>query len=147
MYKIKKKICICFQGKKLENEEFIDDLKNCINGSYRLGKCICKPGFTLKGGKECVKVNCKGGIFKNGKCQCPAGKTLKGNKCERPSNKKCQGGIIKFGFCICPYGKELHNGNCEPKNEVILSGTIIHSLCRSGQKYMNGKCQKGIIKN
>ncbi len=141
---LKNGICKCPQGKKIVNGNCIDTLKKCINGSYRLGKCICKPGFTLKGGKKCVKTNCEGGTFKNWKCQCPVGITLKDNKCEGHLHKKCLGGIIKFGKCICPQGTKLLNGNCAKKynhNGIFTNGKRSPlTLCRSGQKYMNGRC-------
>jgi len=134
---LKNRICKCPQGKMLVNGECIDDLKNCINGSYRLGKCICQPGFTLEGGKECVKANCEAGTFKNGKCQCPPGKTLIDNKCKRRLDMNCKGRTIRHRMCISPSGKQL------VKKQGVSHQTY---KCRPGQKFMNGRCAERIPK-
>jgi len=128
---LKKGKCICPQGKKILKGNCIDTPRKCINGLYRFGRCMCKSGFTLKGGKECVKTNCEGGIFKNGRCQCPSGKTLIGNKCAESLHKKCEGGKFGSGKCNCPVGKRLQNGKCSDFN---------YTPCRPGQKYMDGRC-------
>lgn len=42
------------------------------NQEYRMGSCVCKPGFQMIGG-NCVEA-CQGGmVMINGKCQCPSG--------------------------------------------------------------------------
>lgn len=70
--KIENGKCICPKNKKLLNGVCIySPLSNkCKNGVFSRDRCICHPGFKLKGKFECVKDNkCIGGTIVNGVCK------------------------------------------------------------------------------
>lgn len=58
--------------------------KKSLKDGVKQGKCLYRPGFTLKRvDKKFIKdLIYKEGKFKNGKCEWPQKKTLKDNKCK-----------------------------------------------------------------
>jgi len=139
--------CICPKGKKLINEECVDEpkFKICKNGILSKGKCLCIKGFKLQGDNECIPIKkCFGGFIDNGKCKCPLKKILKDDKCVV---KECIGGDITLqGECKCPPGKKEQFGRCVNKCPPGMHFYFFQhkcvriSTCPPGMTYKDGKC-------
>ncbi len=122
----------------------------CKGGKFENGKCICNPGFRLKGQFECVKDNkCIGGRNVNGVCKCPNGQLPKNGICQSRKDRCPPKQILFKGRCIplihrpCPYEppRLCPNGKrAAPMVKCHLKDDLSRGDCPVGKKKVGNIC-------